>query len=62
MVARKPNEKNTKVEILQAYEELAKEKAALKSQIDQLQKGSQSATLEKPKFEPKTVINQSSTV
>lgn len=61
MVARKPNDKNTKVEILQAYEELAKEKAALKSQIDQLQKGSQSATLEKPKLEPKA-MNQSSTV
>ncbi|NEU75790.1 hypothetical protein PI95_025345 [Hassallia byssoidea VB512170] len=62
MAARKPNDKNTKVEILQAYEELAKEKAALKSQIDQLQKGSQSATLEKPKLEPKTAMNQSSTV
>jgi SMC interacting uncharacterized protein involved in chromosome segregation len=62
MAARKPNDKNTKVEILQAYEELAKEKSALKSQIDQLQKGSQSATLEKPKLEPKTVMNQSSTV
>ncbi|GAX40043.1 hypothetical protein NIES4075_10050 [Tolypothrix sp. NIES-4075] len=61
MAARKPNDKNTKVEILQAYEELAKEKAALKSQIDQLQKNSQSATLEKPKLEPKA-MNQSSTV
>ncbi|MGI8500951.1 MAG: hypothetical protein ACR2LR_07390 [Hassallia sp.] len=62
MAARKPNEKNTKVEILQAYEELVKEKVALKSQIDQLQKGSQSTTLEKPKLEPKTAMNQSSTV
>ncbi|AKG23247.1 hypothetical protein [Calothrix sp. 336/3] len=34
MVAKKPNDKNTKAEILQAYEELAKEKAALKSQLD----------------------------
>ncbi|MCV3216318.1 hypothetical protein OGM63_22855 [Plectonema radiosum NIES-515] len=62
MAARKPNDKNTKVEILQAYEELTKEKAALQSQIDQLQKGSQSATLEKPKLEPKTSMNQSSNV
>lgn len=62
MAARKPNDKNTKVEILQAYEELAKEKAALKSEIDQLEKGSQSATVEKAKLEPKTAMNQSSNV
>ncbi|MDJ0798796.1 MAG: hypothetical protein QNJ51_18580 [Calothrix sp. MO_167.B12] len=35
MASRKPNAKNTKAEILQAYEELLKEKAALKSQINQ---------------------------
>ncbi|MEA5574251.1 hypothetical protein [Calothrix sp. UHCC 0171] len=35
MPTKKPTDKNTKVEILQAYEELAKEKAALKSQLDQ---------------------------
>ncbi|MDJ0619288.1 MAG: hypothetical protein QNJ63_21520 [Calothrix sp. MO_192.B10] len=35
MATRKPNAKNTKAEILQAYEELLKEKAALKSQINQ---------------------------
>lgn len=40
MTTRKPNEKNTKAEIIQAYEELAKEKAVLKSQIDQLAKES----------------------
>jgi len=62
MTAKKPNEKNTKVEILQAYEELTKEKAALQTQIDQLQKGSQSATQEKPKLEAKTAMNQSSNV
>ncbi|MGI2907993.1 hypothetical protein [Tolypothrix sp. VBCCA 56010] len=62
MAARKPNDKNTKVEILQAYEELAKEKAALKSQIDLLQKGNLSVTQQKPTFEPKTAMNQSSTV
>ena len=62
MIARKPNDKNTKVEILQAYEELAKEKAALKSEIDQLQKGNLSVTQQKPIFEPKIAMNQSSTV
>ncbi|MFH7030334.1 MAG: hypothetical protein ACHBN1_34510 [Heteroscytonema crispum UTEX LB 1556] len=63
MVVRKPNEKNTKVEILQAYEELVKEKAALKSQIDQLAKANNSVTQEQPKIlEPKTVMNQPKTV
>jgi hypothetical protein len=38
MPTKKPNDKNTKVEILQAYEELVKEKAALKSQLDQANK------------------------
>lgn len=38
MVEKKPTEQNTKVENLQAYEELAKEKAALKSQLDQVSK------------------------
>ncbi|KST63711.1 hypothetical protein [Mastigocoleus testarum] len=35
MVAKKPNQKNTKAEILQAYNELAKEKALLKAEYEQ---------------------------
>jgi hypothetical protein len=61
MATRKPSDKNTKVEILQAYDELAKDKAALKSQLDQLQNGSQ-FTQEKPNLEPTTAMNQSSTI
>jgi hypothetical protein len=38
MPTKKPTDKNTKVEILQAYEELAKEKAAIKSQLDETNK------------------------
>ncbi|MBK1990579.1 hypothetical protein A0J48_024155 [Sphaerospermopsis aphanizomenoides BCCUSP55] len=53
MPAKKPTDKNTKAEILQAYEELAKEQAALKSQLEQAQKESSSAPKEKPKTEPK---------
>lgn len=63
MVVKKPSDKNTKVEILQAYEELTKEKAALKSQLDQVVKGNQSVTKEMPKVEQKmSVNNQSSTI
>ncbi|MDF5711663.1 MAG: hypothetical protein PUP90_29285 [Nostoc sp. S4] len=62
MVVKKPTEKNTKVEILQAYEELAKEQAALKSQLDKVAKESQSATKEQPKVEQKIPINQLSSV
>jgi hypothetical protein len=65
VVVRKPNEKNTKVEILQAYEELAKEKVALKSQVDQLAKANNSVTQqpEQPKIvEPKIAMNQPKTV
>ncbi|MBW4448836.1 MAG: hypothetical protein KME38_18735 [Spirirestis rafaelensis WJT71-NPBG6] len=61
MAAKKPNDKSTKVEILQAYDELAKEKAALKSQLDQLEKKSQ-FTPEKPKIESKIAMSQSSTI
>jgi hypothetical protein len=65
VVVKKPNEKNTKVEILQAYEELAQEKAALKSQIDQLAKVNNSVAQqqEQPKnVEPKIAMNQPKTV
>ncbi len=62
MVVKKPTDKNTKVEILQAYEELAKEKAALKSQLDQVAKENQSGTKEQPKLEQTTAMNQLSSV
>ncbi len=62
MVVKKPTDKNTKVEILQAYEELAKEKAALKSELDQVAKEKQSGTKEQPKLEQKTPMNQLSSV
>ncbi|WP_016950122.1 hypothetical protein [Anabaena sp. PCC 7108] len=58
MAAKKPNEKNTKAEILQAYEELAKEKIALKSELEQAQKSTQTVPQEKPKTEPKIVMTQ----
>ena len=38
MVAKKPSAKSTKTEILTAYDELTKEKAALKSQLDRIAK------------------------
>ncbi|MFN6472332.1 MAG: hypothetical protein RMY36_022050 [Nostoc sp. SerVER01] len=62
MVVKKPTEKNTKVEILQAYEELAKEQAALKSELDQVTKESKSVTKEQPKTEQKTPMNQLSSI
>lgn len=58
MVGKKPTYKNTKVENLQTYEELAKEKAALKSELDQVGKENQSVTKEQPKLEQKTATNQ----
>jgi len=62
VVVKKPTDKNTKVEILQAYEELAKEKAALKSELDQVAKENQSGTKEQPKLEQKIPMNQLSSV
>ncbi|MEA5621979.1 hypothetical protein [Nostoc sp. UHCC 0251] len=62
MVVKKPTDKNTKVEILQAYEELAKEKAALKLQLEQVAKENQPGTKEQPKLEQKTPMNQLSSV
>jgi hypothetical protein len=41
MVTKKPSTKNTKAEILEAFDELAHEKAALKSQVEQLAKSKQ---------------------
>ncbi|WP_392533038.1 hypothetical protein [Nostoc sp. C117] len=62
MVVKKPTDKNTKVEILQAYEELSKEKAALKSQLEQVSKENQSVAQEQPKVEQKIPMNQLSSV
>lgn len=63
MAVKKPTDKSTKVEILQAYEELAKEKADLKSQLDQALKNNQPITTkEQPKVEQKIFMPQSSTV
>jgi uncharacterized coiled-coil protein SlyX len=62
VVVKKPTDKNTKVEILQAYEELAKEKAALKSELEKVAKENQSGTKEEPKLEQKIVMNQLSSV
>ncbi|WP_071188996.1 hypothetical protein [Trichormus sp. NMC-1] len=62
MVAKKPNDKNTKAEILQAYEELAKEQAALKSQLEQSPKVTQSVPQEKPKTEPKIAMTQTTSI
>ncbi|MBW4644200.1 MAG: hypothetical protein KME23_14650 [Goleter apudmare HA4340-LM2] len=62
MAIKKPNDKNTKVEILQAYEELAKETIAVKSQLNQLLKEQQSVATEKPLLEPKISMNQPSTI
>ncbi|MBD2353487.1 hypothetical protein H6G41_02425 [Tolypothrix sp. FACHB-123] len=66
MVAKKPTDKSTKAEILQAYEELAKEAASVKTQLNQVLKEnqslSQSSSKDKPKIEPKTTMNQPSTV
>jgi uncharacterized coiled-coil protein SlyX len=62
VVVKKPNDKNTKVEILQAYEELVKEKAALKSQLEQVGQENQSVVQEQPIREQKTPMNQLSSV
>ncbi|MUG94929.1 hypothetical protein F7734_22200 [Scytonema sp. UIC 10036] len=67
MPAKKPNDKNTKAEILQAYEELAKEKVELKSQLDRLHKSANSVnssvTKDETKIETKpTIMNQASNV
>lgn len=70
MPAKKPTDKNTKAEILQAYEELAKEKAALKTELDAAAKQNNTAALapkatvkEKPvEKEVKTTMNSSASV
>jgi hypothetical protein len=53
MPAKKPTDKNTKAEILQAYEELVKEQAALKTQLEQKPTEKPPVPKEQPKPEPK---------
>jgi hypothetical protein len=53
MAAKKPTDKNTKAEILQAYEELVKEQAALKTQLEQKPTEKPSVPKEQPKSDPK---------
>ncbi|KOP26263.1 hypothetical protein AMR41_11425 [Hapalosiphon sp. MRB220] len=64
MATKKPNERNTKSEILEAYNELIKEKSALVSQLDQLAKERDSAQKNTSKLIPenKPVMNQQSTI
>ena len=62
MAAKKPTDKNTKAEILQAYEELVKEQTALKSQLEQKPTEKSSAPKEQPKPEPKIAMTQPTTI
>ncbi|MBF2018070.1 MAG: hypothetical protein IGS23_23325 [Rivularia sp. T60_A2020_040] len=62
MSVNKINQKNTKNEILQAYDELKKERLELKKQVDQLIKSSNSVKSDNLKTPEKTVVNQYSKV
>jgi len=63
VVVKKPNAKSTKAEILEAFDELAKEKAELKSQMEQLTKDRQTQVVKQPEVPPKKeVMNQSQSV
>jgi chromosome segregation ATPase len=62
MVVKKLTDKNTKAEILQAYEDLNKEAATLKSQLSQVAKEISSTNKEKPKSEPNPPMNQSANI
>ncbi|MBD1935141.1 MULTISPECIES: hypothetical protein [Cyanophyceae] len=57
-MARKPSDKNTKAEILAAYEELNKEKAAIESQLKQLSEAKPPAIKDKLPLESWTTMNQ----
>jgi DNA repair exonuclease SbcCD ATPase subunit len=61
MPVKKPSDKNTKAEILQAYEELVREQGLLKSQLEQAQKETQSLAKEKSKAEPKPEVKPNMT-
>ncbi|MBD2490733.1 hypothetical protein [Aulosira sp. FACHB-615] len=56
MASKKLTDKNTKAEILQAYEELSKETSGLKTQLNQALKANQNTNVEKPKVEQNTTI------
>ena len=62
--AKKPTDKNTKAEILQAYEELAKEKAALKTELDATKSSSNNSTNQAPKttVKEKPVVTEKTTM
>jgi uncharacterized coiled-coil protein SlyX len=62
MPAKKPTDKNTKAEIIQAYEELVKEQAALKTQLEQKPIEKPPAPKEQPKPEPKIAMTQTTTI
>ena len=66
MATKKPTDKNTKAEILQAYEELVKEQAALKTQLEQKATEKPPASKEQPKTEskpePKIAMTQPTTI
>ncbi|MEB3219076.1 MAG: hypothetical protein VKN72_22960 [Nostocales cyanobacterium 94392] len=62
MSGNKINQKNTKNEILQAYDELEKERLELKKQVDQLIKSSNSIKSDNFKTPEKPTVNQYSKV
>jgi len=65
MVVKKPSAKSTKAEILEAFDELAKEKAEIKSQFDKLANSSlQVSVVKEPSVLPqkKEAMNQSQSV
>ncbi|PMB03431.1 hypothetical protein CEN49_23245 [Fischerella thermalis CCMEE 5273] len=64
MPSKKPNERNTKSEILEAYNEIFKEKAALKSQLEQLAKERDSVQKNQinSTIENKAMMNQPVTI
>ena len=62
MSANKINQRNTKNEILEAYDELTKERLELKKQVDSLMKAGNSVKAENFKTSEKTPINQYSKV
>ncbi|WP_066383038.1 MULTISPECIES: hypothetical protein [unclassified Anabaena] len=61
MAAKKLTEKNTKAEILQAYEDLIKEASAMRTQLNQAVKNNQAVNKEKPKTEANQFMNKSAT-
>jgi hypothetical protein len=62
MAVKKITDKNTKAEIIQAYEDLTKEASTLKSQLSQMTKEPQPVNQEKPKLEQSKPMSQTSTI